>query len=185
MKVSREQAARNREAVVDAASRLFRAQGVDGAGIAEIMAEGGLTHGGFYKQFGSKDVLAAEACARSLERSAAKWRGIASTAGSNALGAIAENYLSARNRDAPERGCALIGLGADAARKGGALAGAYRAGMEGLTDVLEGAGVNRSAALARLSQLVGAMVLARAVKDEALSDEIMAAARDALAASQG
>lgn len=180
MKVSREQAARNREAVVDAASRLFRAQGVDGAGIAEIMASSGMTHGGFYKQFESKDALAAEACARSLDRSAGHWRDIVARAGDHALDAIAADYLSARNRDLPERGCALIALGADAARKGGALAEAFREGMEGLASVLEEAGADRGAALARLSQLVGAMVLARAVDHPGLSEEIMVAARGAL-----
>lgn len=63
MKVSREQAERNREKVVDAASRLFRARGVEGVGIGEVMRECGLTHGGFYNQFESKEALAAEACA--------------------------------------------------------------------------------------------------------------------------
>jgi TetR/AcrR family transcriptional repressor of nem operon len=185
MKVSREQATRNREAVVDAASRLFRAQGVDGAGIAEIMAETGLTHGGFYKQFGSKNALAAEACAKSLERSARHWRAIADEAQGDPRAAIAKDYLSIRNRDRPERGCALIALAGDAARKGEGLADAYRAGVEGLLAVLEQAGDDREGALARLSQLVGAMALARAVKDDAFSQEIMAAAQKALAIDEG
>jgi TetR/AcrR family transcriptional regulator, transcriptional repressor for nem operon len=183
MKVSRERATRNREAVVDAASRLFRAQGIEGAGIAAIMAESGLTHGGFYKQFGSKDALAAEACACALDRSARHWRGIVDRAGDDALDAIAEDYLSPRNRDLPERGCALIALGADAARRGGALAAAFRGGMDELAQVLQEAGTDRADALARLSQLVGAMVLARAVDDQPLSEEIMAATRRALATS--
>lgn len=187
MKVSREQAERNRAAVVDAASRLFRSQGVEGAGIATIMAESGLTHGGFYKQFGSKEALAAEACARSLGRGADRWRSIARQASDKApekmLEAIAADYLSPRNRDMPEQGCALIALGTDAARKGGAIADAYREGMEALAAILEGAGAPRAQALARLSQMVGAMVLARAVKDEALSEEIMAASRSAMRAT--
>jgi TetR/AcrR family transcriptional repressor of nem operon len=180
MKVSREQAERNRATVVEAASRLFRAQGVEGAGIATIMAQSGLTHGGFYKQFGSKEALAAEACSHSLARSANHWRDIADTAQGDALAAIAADYLSPRNRDMPENGCALIGLGADAARRGGALADAFRHGMDGLAGILEQQGLDREQALARLSQLVGAMVLARAVKDESLSEEIMAATRAAL-----
>lgn len=180
MKVSREQAERNRERVVDAASRRFREQGFDGASIVDIMRDSGLTHGGFYKQFESKDGLAAEACALSLDRSARHWRAIADKAGAEALDAIATDYLSARNRDLPAKGCALIAMGADAARKGDGLAEAYRHGVEALAAVLEEAGEDREQALARLSQLVGAMVLARAVKDEALSDEIMLAARAAL-----
>ncbi|QGP78329.1 TetR/AcrR family transcriptional regulator [Sphingobium sp. CAP-1] len=181
MKVSREQAARNREKVLDSASRLFRARGVDGVGIGEVMRECGLTHGGFYNQFESKEALAAEACAASLANSAARWREIVAEA-EDAPAAIAANYLSVRNRDAPETGCALIALGPDAARRGGDLAGAFRQGFEELVGILQQAmpDGDRDAALARVAQMVGAMVLARGVDDAALSDEIMAAARGAL-----
>ncbi|ALR21542.1 MULTISPECIES: TetR/AcrR family transcriptional regulator [Sphingobium] len=182
MKVSREQATRNREKVVDAASRLFRARGVDGVAIGEVMRECGLTHGGFYNQFASKDGLAVEACARSLMRSAERWRGIvAETSEGNALHAIAADYLSGRNRDAPETGCALIALGPDAARKGGDLADAFRHGFEALAAILEEADQEggQEAALARMSQWVGALSLARAVGDPALSDQLLSAARKA------
>ncbi|WP_242123568.1 TetR/AcrR family transcriptional regulator [Sphingobium sp. Sx8-8] len=187
MKVSREQAARNRDKVIDTASRLFRAHGVDGVGIHEVMRESGLTHGGFYNQFPSKEALAAEACAASLAGSADRWRAIAEAAGPDrAAAAIADDYLSARNRDAPETGCALIALGPDAARRGGALAQAFRDGFEALTGVIEtmSADISREEALARMAQLVGAMVLARGVGDPALSEEIMAAARRASGAER-
>lgn len=182
MKVSREQAARNREAVVETASRLFRARGVDGVGIGEVMRECGLTHGGFYNQFQSKDALVAEACATSLARSAERWRTVVGEAvPGEAAQAIAANYLSARNRDAPETGCALIALGADAARRGGDLADAFRKGFEDLTAILqESDTMDRDAALARMAQMVGAMVLARGVADPGLSEEILAATRKAL-----
>ncbi|NML10191.1 TetR/AcrR family transcriptional regulator [Sphingobium sp. AR-3-1] len=183
MKVSRDQAARNREKVVDAASRLFRARGVEGVGIGEVMRECGLTHGGFYNQFDSKEALAAEACAASLATSAERWRAVAEAAGEgDAPAAIADNYLSPRNRDAPETGCALIALAPDAARRGGDLADAFRHGFEELATILEQSGpdVNRQDALARMAQMVGAMVLARGVGDLALSDEILAATRQAL-----
>src|SRR4051812_29695309 len=74
MKVSREQAQQNREKVVQSAARLFRERGIDGVGVAELMNSVGLTHGGFYGQFGSKEELVAEACAWAFERSAAKWK---------------------------------------------------------------------------------------------------------------
>ncbi|WP_088185666.1 TetR/AcrR family transcriptional regulator [Sphingobium sp. Z007] len=183
MKVSRDQAARNREKVIDAASRLFRARGVDGVGIGEVMRECGLTHGGFYNQFESKEALAAEACAASLATSAVRWRAVAEAAAhGDAPAAIAANYLNPRNRDAPETGCALIALGADAARRGGELADAFRRGFEELATILEQAGpdISRQEALARMAQMVGAMVLARGVHDPALSDEILAATRHAL-----
>lgn len=186
MKVSREQAARNRDKVVEAASRLFRAHGVAGVGINEVMRECGLTHGGFYNQFASKEALAAEACARSLAKGAERWRTVAGQAGpGNAASAIATDYLSARNRDAPETGCAIIALGPDAARHGGALAAAFRQGFNDLTAVLETSApdVSREEALARMAQMVGAMILARGVDDPALSEEIMEAARNTLARS--
>ena len=183
MKVSRDQAARNREKVIDAASRLFRARGVEGVGIGEVMRECGLTHGGFYNQFESKEALAAEACVASLANSASRWRELTAQAdGGGARAAIATNYLNARNRDAPETGCALIALGPDAARRGGDLAGAFRDGFETLAAILQQAepGMERQAALAQMAQMVGAMVLARGVADPALSDEILAATRQAL-----
>lgn len=183
MKVSREQAAHNREKVVDTASRLFRVRGVDGVGIGEVMRECGLTHGGFYNQFDSKEALAAEACATSLAKGARHWRTLAAEAGAGkGPKAIAAHYLSPRNRDAPETGCALIALGPDAARRGGDLAEAFREGFEELTDILQQAapGMDRAAALARMAQMVGAMVLARGVDDQALSDEILTAVRQAL-----
>lgn len=164
MKVTRAQADRNREAVVDKASQLFRARGVDGVGIGEVMRQCSLTHGGFYHRFGSKEDLAAEACARALAGSLARWHGIVEDVGQDgALAAIADDYLSA-----------------DAARRGGPLAEAFRAGMEGLAGILEGATGDRAQALALLSQMVGA--LARGVNDAALSDDILAAARHAIQA---
>ncbi|MDX3899526.1 MAG: TetR family transcriptional regulator [Sphingobium sp.] len=184
MKVSREQARRNREAVVEAASRLFRARGVEGVAIGEVMRAGGMTHGGFYNQFPSKDALAAEACALALEGSVARWRSIAEEAGgADGAKAIVRDYLSARNRDAPETGCALVSLGAEAARRGGGMAVALREGLDGLVDAYAAAGgVERDAALAAVAQMVGAMMLARAVDDEALSDRLLAATRTALTA---
>lgn len=183
MKVSRDQAARNREQVVDAASRLFRARGVEGVGIGEVMRECGLTHGGFYNQFQSKEALAAEACAASLATSAARWRATLSQAEcGDGPAAIAADYLSVRNRDVPETGCALVALGADAARRGGDLANAFRNGFEELAIILEQAepDMSRPDALSHMAQMVGAMVLARGVGDPALSDEILAATRRAL-----
>src|SRR5712671_3496602 len=73
MKVSREQAADNRERILDTAARLFREKGFDGIGVADLMQGAGLTHGGFHGQFTSKEDLAAHACERALERSATRW----------------------------------------------------------------------------------------------------------------
>ena len=179
MRVSREQAAENRERILDTASRLFREKGFDGVGVDAIMSGAGLTHGGFYGHFGSKDDLAAEAVMRALERSAE------TLARHATLGEVVSEYLSERHRDDRANGCALAALGADMARQHGGL-------RRGLTDYVRGqldrftrligsgpARRRRKRAIAALSGMVGALTLARAVDDPALSKEILAAARDA------
>ena len=182
MKVSREQAAQNRQTVVDTASRLFRENGLSGVGINEIMHQSGLTHGGFYAQFASKETLAAEACASALRQSLVRWERIAVKHAEDAVAALAADYLSKRNRDAPATGCALVALGADAARLQGPISDAFQEGLLSLVGVLERAApqLGRDRALAAVSQMVGAMVLARAVSDKDLSDAILAAASKAL-----
>jgi TetR/AcrR family transcriptional repressor of nem operon len=182
VRVSRAEAQRNRERVVETAGQLFRARGVDGVGIAELMRESGLTHGGFYGQFESKDALAAEATARMMERSVGKWRGIAAQNPDGALSAIVHDYLSHRHLHAPESGCALTTLSAHAAREGGPMAQAIGSGTDGLARVLEEVvpGYDRQAALAAVAQMAGALMLARAAGDPALAEEIMAAAKAAL-----
>ncbi|WP_336959056.1 TetR/AcrR family transcriptional regulator [Sphingobium aquiterrae] len=194
MKVTREQAARNRETVVDTASRLFRERGVGGVGIADIMRESGLTHGGFYGQFASKEELAAEACTVALAASAEKWVGLAAQARGGPEGdaaifpAIAANYLRDAHVDAAGTGCALVALAADAARSRGPVSAAFTQGMLALAAVLEtavpaDAPARRETALAAMSQMMGALMLARAVDDPALAQDILSAARAALGAN--
>ena len=118
MKVSREQAAKNRERILDAAAQLFRERGFEGIGVADLMNAAGLTHGGFYGHFSSKEDLIAQACARALERSHEKWTKRAQRAPDEALSSIARDYLSTRHRDDPGTGCFLAALGSEAARHG-------------------------------------------------------------------
>src|ERR1700736_5877138 len=113
MKVSREQAAENRARVIEVAGRLFREKGFNGVGVADIMKGAGLTHGGFYGQFASKDDLAIKACAQTLDRSVARWTRLA--AGDDPLAAIVTSYLAPSHRNAPGSGCAMSALSADAA----------------------------------------------------------------------
>ena len=122
MKVSREQAALNRERIVETAARLFREKGFDGIGVADLMKGAGLTHGGFYGHFASKELLLAEATGKALEKSVMKWRKLADAAPARPVAAIAESYLSAAHRDGPGRGCAVSTLGTDVARAGAASA---------------------------------------------------------------
>src|SRR4051794_29888485 len=118
MKVSREQAARNRERIVETAAQLFRERGFEGIGVADLMKEAGLTHGGFYGHFSSKEDLIAEASARVLTRSFELFSKVAERAPEDPLPAIASAYLSSRHRDKPGEGCLFASLGSDVSRQG-------------------------------------------------------------------
>jgi TetR/AcrR family transcriptional repressor of nem operon len=193
MKVSREKAAENRERVIEAAAALFRARGFDGIGVAEIMKAADLTHGGFYGQFSSKDDLIAQASRHTLERSAAKWQRIVAEAGGRPYAALLKNYLTPRHRDQPNRGCAIAALGTDVARSGSRdVRETFAEGLESLLGILaesaSGAGskaARRRKAITAMAALVGAVTLARAVGDSALSDEILATVQRELLAGAG
>src|SRR5438270_11833799 len=111
MKVSREQAARTRERIIETAARRFRERGYEGIGVADLMKEAGLTHGGFYGHFASKEELIAEASARALTESLARLSDIAERAHDDPLSAMADAYLSSGHRDDPGDGCLLAALG--------------------------------------------------------------------------
>lgn len=178
MRVTREKAAENRERIIDAASRLFRENGFDGVGIDAIMQEAGLTHGGFYGHFASKDELAAQALEHALQAGDERQGRCAS------LRDLVADYLSARHRDRCAKGCAVAALGAALARQGPGVRRVFTSQVVARLDRLSRlitAGlpsVRRKRAIATFAGLVGAMTLARAVDDRALSDEILAAARD-------
>lgn len=188
MKVSREQAAKNRDRIVEAASELFRERGFDGIGVADLMKAAGLTHGGFYGHFKSKDDLAVEAVATSLAQSVERWRALAREHADEPLAAILDHYLCDKHRDNAGRGCAYAALAADVARQDNrALRRVFSDGLRTIIDVFtrivpgRSKPARRKQALARLSGMVGAVVLARAVDDPDLSHEILAATRAALA----
>jgi TetR/AcrR family transcriptional repressor of nem operon len=116
-RVSQAQALENRRRVVATAARLFRAHGVAGVSVADLMSAAGLTHGGFYKQFPSKEALVAEAVGAAFTDRAAWLRDLAATAGDDARQQFVDGYLSAAHRDDPGGGCPAAGLGADMARE--------------------------------------------------------------------
>jgi TetR/AcrR family transcriptional repressor of nem operon len=179
MRVSREQAVENRARVVGAAARLFREHGFDGVGVDAIMKEAGLTHGGFYGQFKSKDDLAAEALARALQQGNEKLSRFTE------LNAYVSAYLSERHCADRGDGCGLAALGSDAARSGKGVRRVLTAYVLGRLDWIAGlfgggAAARRKRAIATLSGMVGALVLARAVDDPKLSKEILAAARESI-----
>lgn len=186
MKVSREQAAENRERIIDVAGKLFRERGFDGIGVADLMKAAGLTHGGFYGHFRSKEDLIAQASARAHAGTCEKWAETADRLGADAFAVLAGQYLSIAHRDNPGLGCAFAALGSEAGRQGEPVRGVFSEGLEGLVGVLSrilpgrSAAAKRRKALAAMAQMVGALAIARAVDDDALSQEILAAAREDL-----
>jgi TetR/AcrR family transcriptional repressor of nem operon len=180
MRVSREKAAENRERIAETAARMFREEGFDGVGVDAIMGAAGLTHGGFYGHFRSKDDLAAEAMTRALQHGAEKQSRYTH------LGDLVSDYLSGRHRADRANGCAIAALGADIVRQGAGVRGALTASVRGQLDRLSRllrrgtAASRRRRAITTLAGMVGALTLARAVNDPTLSEEILEAMRDAL-----
>jgi TetR/AcrR family transcriptional repressor of nem operon len=179
VKVTREQATQNRERIIATAARLFRERGFEGIGVADLMNEAGLTHGGFYGHFESKEDLMARACEKAFEESRARWRSRVENARGKPLAALAKGYLSAKHRDNPGAGCIIAALGPDASRHGAGvrrpITGWLRSAFAELAELVHGRGpaARRRRAIAIYASWLGAMVLARAVDDRALSDEIL------------
>jgi TetR/AcrR family transcriptional regulator, transcriptional repressor for nem operon len=181
MRVSRVKSAETRERILDVAATLFREKGFDGIGLADIMKAAGLTHGGFYKHFASKDDLEAQATGVALATKAADWSRLIEHAAARPFSALTDEYLSPRHRDDPGKGCALAALGAEVARQGESVRSAFTAGLVPFLQLLSSAisgwskAVRRRKAIATMAELIGTLILARAVDDPALSDEILAA----------
>lgn len=172
MKVSREQMAINRERILTEAARLFREKGFDGVSVAEVMNAAGLTHGGFYGHFASKDDLIAEAVAHMMANGAKP-----STAD---LAAFVNAYLSGRHRDGVAQGCPIAALAGDIRRQDGdarrAMTKGLRAQINQIADSISDDGSKRTqqrTAIGVWATMVGALVLARTTDDEALSDQIL------------
>jgi TetR/AcrR family transcriptional repressor of nem operon len=169
-----DKAASHQRIVTAAAARIRRA-GVDGLSVADLMREAGLTHGGFYRHFGSRDDLVAEAVEAALTHGSKRAEAAARLGGPDALAATIDAYLSPLHRDKPETGCAVAALPADIARGGQRARAAYTAQVRRYLDLLAGltpAGEPDDSPFI-LATLVGAIALARAVDDPGLSDEIL------------
>ena len=173
MKTSRATVEANREKLLEAAAEGFRRKGFDGFKVADIMREAGLTHGGFGTYFASKDDLAAQACDASLKRQADRLRHR-----KEPLDAYIDRYLSTANRDAPGQACMFPSLAAEVSRQSEPVRRVFTEGLKNYLDAVDD--ISDGEGIAILSTLVGAMVLARASDDEALSDKILARAAAAL-----
>ncbi|MBB4235806.1 TetR/AcrR family transcriptional regulator [Rhizobium esperanzae] len=182
MRVSRAQAEANRETVINVASRLFRERGFDGIGLKDLMKGAGLTQGGFYKQFESKDDLAALASRRAMESATRRWSSVAALS-PDPLQGVVDLYLSAGHRGETGDGCPLVALGSDAARQSVEVRKPFQDGIKAHLQVIEellpASGDDDDAprkAMAMLALMVGAVTLSRIVTDEKLADRLLEAA---------
>lgn len=184
MRYSKDHKAETHARIVRKASVLLREKGVRGVGVAELMKEAGLTHGGFYAHFSSRDALLVEAIAHAMDRSIAHWRSAEAGSAQARRAAIVDTYLTPEHRDAPGYGCAIAALGAEIVREGAEARRMFAAKLDEMVEVLatqvrdtpdDGA---RREAIATLALMTGALVLARAAGSGAFSSEILDVARE-------
>ncbi|NMO54741.1 TetR family transcriptional regulator [Actinoplanes sp. TBRC 11911] len=175
-RVSQAQAQENRKRIVETAARLFRERGTAAVSVADVMAEVGLTHGGFYKHFASKDALVTEAIAQAYIEQTTRLEGFGPAGDPATRQAALDDYLSTAHRDNPGVGCPSTGFGADVGRtpQDATAREAYAKGVERYAAQLGPDG------LAALSTMVGAMILSRATAGTALSERILAEAKAAV-----
>jgi TetR/AcrR family transcriptional repressor of nem operon len=168
-----EQKAETREAIIDSAMKLIRSRGIDGSSVQDVMKGAGLTVGGFYGHFESKEELFASTI---RERASKAWDALVGSAKS--LEEVTRRYVSRLHRDKPESGCLLPATASDASRPSGE---PYREALgeevEHFVDSLEELGLSRAEALKPIALMHGAISLSRALKGTALSDELLTAAR--------
>ena len=178
MRRSREEAAETRKSIVRAAAREFREKGIVATGLADLMKAAGLTHGGFYKHFASKDQVVAEATVAAMD-------GILEELGARpTVNSAVAGYLSTRHRDNPASGCPLAAFGGELARSDKEARAAATAGFLGLVDILAGKACSadaRQQAMVAAVTMIGAVTMSRMVSDPKLSAEILDAAAKNLA----
>jgi TetR/AcrR family transcriptional repressor of nem operon len=174
MRYPAKETAAKHERIVREASRLFRERGFENVSVGEVMKAAGLTHGAFYAHFGSKEELQAATVAYgqkvSLERAQ-------HSNGNKSKGSYADRYLSRWHRDNPGDGCTMAALGSEVARATPELKAAFERGLE---EILSASGGDRKEAIFRAAAMIGGIVLARAVQDPELSDEILRSVRQKL-----
>jgi TetR/AcrR family transcriptional repressor of nem operon len=172
MRYPAEETAAKHERIVHEASRLFRQRGFENVTVGEVMKAAGLTHGAFYAHFGSKQELQEAAVAHGQSLSAARAQSYGAT--KKGRRAYADRYLSPRHRDNAGDGCTMAALGPEVARSTPELKAAFERGLE---EILSAVGGERKEAIFQTAALIGGVVLARAVQDPQLSEEILESVR--------
>lgn len=192
MRYSKDHKQETHARIVKKASVRLREKGAHGIGVAGLMKEAGLTHGGFYAHFDSREALVIEAFAYAMDRSTERWRKLAEgMPAERRLAIIADSYLTRTHRDDPGHGCAVPALGAEIARESPRTRKAFAARVEQMIDMLADQipDVPREAArrqaMAALATMMGTLVLARIAGNGEFSDEILDAGREAVLDSAG
>ena len=187
MRYSREHKLETHARIVKKASVRLRERGAHGIGVADLMKDAGLTHGGFYAHFDSREALVIEAFAYAMDRSRERWRKLAEqTPPAKRLATIVDSYLTAVHRDDPGHGCAIPALGAEIARESPKTRKAFAAKLDQMIEMLAAQvtgtphKASRKRALGTLATMMGTLVLARIAGNGDFSDEILAAGRDAV-----
>jgi TetR/AcrR family transcriptional repressor of nem operon len=185
MRYSREHKLETHARIVKKASVRLRERGAHGIGVADLMKEAGLTHGGFYAHFDSREALVIEAFAYAMDRSRERWRKLAEqTPPDKRLAVIVDSYLNAVHRDDPGHGCAVPALGAEIARESPKTRKVFAAKLDQMIEMLAAhvpaasQKTSRKRALGTLATMMGTLVLARIAGNGDFSDEILAAGRE-------
>ncbi|BCQ26497.1 TetR family transcriptional regulator [Caballeronia sp. NK8] len=184
MKRSKLETAETRRRIVEIAAGEFRTNGIHATGVADVMAAAGLSHGGFYRHFGSKEHLVAEAC----EAAIADIIGALEAAGKKGFKALIDTYMSASHRDSPASGCPLASMGSELARADESTRAAASRGFDEFVDMLakriqsSEEETNRSKAVFALSAMIGALTMSRIIADPEASASLLEDVRQQVAA---
>jgi TetR/AcrR family transcriptional repressor of nem operon len=191
MRYSKEHKLETHARIVKKAAVRLREKGAHGIGVADLMKEAGLTHGGFYAHFDSREALVMEAFAYAMDRSTERWRKLAEqTPPEKRLATLVDSYLTPLHRDDPGHGCAISALGAEIARESPKTRKAFAAKLEQMIEMVAAQipdvprKTARKQAMASLATMMGTMVLARVAGNGEFSDEILSAGRDAVLAPE-
>ncbi len=186
MRYSKEHKQETHARIVKKASVRLREKGAHGIGVADLMKEAGLTHGGFYAHFDSREALVIEAFGYAMDRSIENWRKLAAeTPPEKRLSTIVDSYVSEVHRDDPGRGCAVPTLGAEIARESARTRKAFSAKLDQLIDVMADQipdvprKTARRQAMGTLATMMGTLVMSRVAGSGELSEEILSAGREA------
>ena len=189
MRYSKEHKQETHDRIVKKASVRLREKGAHGIGVADLMKEAGLTHGGFYAHFDSRDALVIEAFNYAMERSTERWRKLAEgIPPDKRFASIVEAYLTPLHRDDPGHGCAITSLGAEIARESPRTCKAFAAKIEDMIDMMSDhlpdvpRKTARKHAIAALATMMGTLVLSRIAGSGEFSDEVLAAGRETVLA---